>query len=90
MTMFNTSRLSTACHARRLRRRRPCASSTSISPMITSALRVTLVSVPGTKALTLCSLACQAGLKIARTSDNPITRQSNEAMPGPTPGAYRP
>jgi len=49
MAMSNASRQDTACQARRFRRRRPCASISSISPMSTSALRVTSVSVPGTR-----------------------------------------
>ena len=61
MTMSNASSATTACQARRLRRRRPCASSSSIRPMMTSAVRVTLVSVPGTRWLSLCSRCGQLG-----------------------------
>ena len=45
----NASSATTACQARRFRRRKPCASIISISPMSTSALRLTVVSVPGTR-----------------------------------------
>ncbi len=56
MTMSNASSATTACQARRFRRRSPRASISSSRPMITSEVRVTLVSVPGTTALTLCQL----------------------------------
>ena len=49
---------------------------------MTSALRVTLVSVPGTKWLSLCSRCGQPGLKIAMMSDRPTSIVSNAAMPG--------
>ena len=49
MAMSNASSAATACQARRFLRRRPCASISSISPMMTSALRVAMVSVPGTR-----------------------------------------
>ena len=49
MAMSNASSAATACQARRFRRRRPCASSSSISPMRTCAVRVTVISVPGTR-----------------------------------------
>ncbi len=47
--MSNASSAATACQARRFRRRSPWASMSSINPMMTSALRVTVVSVPGTR-----------------------------------------
>ncbi len=49
MAMSNASSAATACQARRFRRRSPWASISSINPMMTSALRVTVVSVPGTR-----------------------------------------
>ena len=49
MAMSKASSAVTARQARRFRRRSPCASISSISPMMTSALRVTVVSVPGTR-----------------------------------------
>ena len=47
--MSKASSAITAWKARRFRRRSPCASISSISPMITSAVRMPLVSVPGTR-----------------------------------------
>ena len=47
--MSKASSAATACQARRFRRRSPWASISSISPMMTSAVRVTVVSVPGTR-----------------------------------------
>ena len=49
MPMSKASSAATACQARRFRRRSPWASMSSINPMMTSALRVTVVSVPGTR-----------------------------------------
>jgi hypothetical protein len=49
MPMSNASSAATACQARRFRRRSPWASMSSINPMMTSALRATVVSVPGTR-----------------------------------------
>ncbi len=82
MVTSNASSAATACQARRFLRRRPCASSSSISPMMTSALRVTLVSVPGTRYLSVCSRSGQSGLKMATISDKPMSMVSNAALPG--------
>ncbi len=47
--MSKASSAVTAWKARRFRRRRPCASISSISPMMTSTLRMPALSVPGTR-----------------------------------------
>ena len=80
--MSNASSTMAACQARRLRRRSPRDSISSIRPTMTSEVRVTLVSVPGTTALNLCSRSCQSGLKTASTSERPTRKVSSAATPG--------
>ena len=82
MAMSNASSAATACQARRFRRRRPCASISSISPMSTSALRVTVVSVPGTRELNLCSRFTRSGRKMLRMSERPMSAVSSATVPG--------
>src|SRR5581483_2787838 len=82
MAMSKASSPVTACHARRLRRRRPCANMISSRPMITSAVWLTLVSVPGTIARTSCSRCGQPGRNTWTMSVIPISSVSSAAMPG--------
>jgi hypothetical protein len=53
-TTLSASSTMVACQARFFRRRRACDSSSSIRPMMTSAVRLMLVSVPGVISVSRC------------------------------------
>ncbi len=82
MAMSKASSPVTTCQARRLRRRRPCASISSARPTSTSVVRATFISVPGTRWLRVWNRYTRSGRRVLTMSDRPMSAVSRAAARG--------